>query len=128
MGRPVVHFEIIGRDPERLRAFYGSLFDWQFDTNSPVAAAVSESGNYGFIDRQRSSDGSGIPGGIGGGEGYAGHAIFYVGVENVEAALQQAEALGGTRCMGPEKNPGAELVVAHFSDPEGHLIGLAGPR
>jgi predicted enzyme related to lactoylglutathione lyase len=54
--------------------------------------------------------------------------IFYVGVPDVEAALRKAESLGGTRRMGPEKNPGADLVVAHFTDPEGHLIGLAGPR
>jgi predicted enzyme related to lactoylglutathione lyase len=59
--------------------------------------------------------------------GYDSHVIFYVGVPNVEAALQKAESLGGTRRMGPEKNPGADLVVAHFTDPEGHLIGLAGP-
>jgi uncharacterized protein len=128
MGQPVVHFEIIGRDPERLRAFYGTLFDWEFDTDSPVAEAVSEPGNYGFIDRLRTSDGGGIPGGVGGGEGYEGHAIFYVGVEDVEDALQKAEALGGTRRMGPERNPGGHLVVAHFTDPEGHVIGLAGPR
>jgi predicted enzyme related to lactoylglutathione lyase len=127
MGQPVVHFEITGRDPGRLRAFYGDLFDWEFDTDSPVADAVSEAGNYGFIDRISATDGSGIPGGIGGGRDYEGHAIFYVGVANVEAALQRAEALGGTRRMGPAKNPGTELVVGHFSDPEGHLIGLAGP-
>ena len=28
--------------------------------------------------------------------------------------------------MGPEQNPGTDLVVGHFNDPEGHLIGLAG--
>ena len=128
MGRPVVHFEIIGKDPERLRTFYGGLFDWEFDTDSPVAEAVSESGNYGFIDAMTTDDGRGIPGGIGGGSGYEAHALFYVGVEDVEAALQTAELLGGTRRMGPERNPGAELVVGHFTDPEGNLIGLAGPR
>jgi hypothetical protein len=58
---------------------------------------------------------------------YKGYVIFYVGVPNVEAALQKAESLGGTRRMGPEKNPEANLVVGHFTDPEGHLIGLAGP-
>ena len=56
---------------------------------------------------------------------YEGHAIFYVGVPDVEAALQKAESLGGTRGMGPERNPGTDLFVGHFSDPEGHLIGLA---
>lgn len=127
MGNPVVHFEVTGEDPEKLRNFYGGLFGWEFDTSAPVAPAISESGNYGFVDRNTTSDGTGIPGGVGGGTGYGGHAIFYVGVPNVEAALQKAESLGGTRQMGPEANLGADLVIGHFTDPEGHLIGLAGP-
>ncbi len=28
--------------------------------------------------------------------------------------------------MGPEQAPGSALVVGHFTDPEGHLIGVAG--
>ena len=51
--------------------------------------------------------------------------IFYVGVPDVEAALQKAEALGGTRLMGPARAP-TGLVVGHFTDPEGNLIGIAG--
>jgi uncharacterized protein len=128
MGQPVVHFEIIGKDAKKLRSFYGDLFGWQFDTSAPVAEAVSQPGNYGFISRNTTSDGTGIPGGVGGGSGYGNYVIFYVGVPDVATALRQAESLGGTRQMGPEKNPGADLVVAHFKDPEGHLIGLAGPR
>jgi hypothetical protein len=27
--------------------------------------------------------------------------------------------------MGPERAPGTGLVVGHFTDPEGNLIGLA---
>ncbi|MDX6239864.1 MAG: uncharacterized protein QOG10_4679, partial [Kribbellaceae bacterium] len=30
MGQPVVHFEVIGTDPERLRNYYGDLFGWEF--------------------------------------------------------------------------------------------------
>ena len=127
MGQPVVHFEIIGKGPEKLRSYYGDLFGWEFDTSAPVAKAVSQPGDYGFVARNTTTDGTGIPGGVGGGMGYDAHAIFYVGVSNVEAALQKAESLGGTRRMGPEKNPGADLVVGHFTDPEGNLIGLAGP-
>jgi uncharacterized protein len=127
MGAPVVHFEVTGRDPEKLRAYYGALFDWTFDTSPPVAPEVSEAGNYGFIDADTTPDGVGIPGGVGGGEGYDGHAIFYVGVPDVEAALQQAESLGGTRTMGPAAAPGGALVVGHFTDPEGQLVGVAGP-
>lgn len=62
-----------------------------------------------------------------GGPGYDGHVVFYVGVPDVEAALQKAESLGGRRTMGPEQAPGRDLVVGHFTDPEGNLIGLAGP-
>ena len=59
MGQPVVHFEIIGADPERLRNYYGELFGWEFDTSGGVAESVSEAGNYGFV---QSPDGAGIPG------------------------------------------------------------------
>jgi predicted enzyme related to lactoylglutathione lyase len=127
MGNPIVHFEVIGKDPENLRGYYGELFGWEFDTSAPVAEAVSQAGNYGFVDRNTTSDGTGIPGGVGGGAGYDGYVIFYVGVPDVEAALQKAERLGGTRQMGPEANPENNLVVGHFTDPEGHLIGVAGP-
>jgi len=70
-------------------------------------------------------DGTGIRGGVGGGPGYESHAVFYVGVPDVGAALQRAEDLGGTRVMGPVTSPNG-LVVGHFKDPEGTLIGMAG--
>jgi predicted enzyme related to lactoylglutathione lyase len=125
MGQPVVHFEIIGKDPARLRGFFNELFGWECDTSGAVAEAVSQPDNYGFIDRLSAGDGSGIPGGIGGGEAYERHVIFYVGVPDVDVALQNAESLGGQRRMGPVTAPNG-LVVGHFTDPEGNLIGLAG--
>lgn len=125
MGQPVVHFEIIGTDPEGLRGYYADLFGWVYDTGGPVSAAVSEAGNYGFVD-QAANGGVGIPGGIGGGPGFAGRVIFYVGVPDVEAALRKAESLGGVRRMGPDAVAGTGLVVGHFTDPQGNLIGVAG--
>ncbi|HTX07701.1 MAG TPA: VOC family protein [Solirubrobacteraceae bacterium] len=125
MARPVVHFEVIGRNPDQLRRYYGDLFEWTFDTPSPVATEVSDGDSYGFIDLITAEDGSGIRGGVGGGEGYDSHALFYIGVPNVEAALGRAESLGGSRVMGPVTSPNG-LVVGHFRDPEGTLIGVAG--
>jgi predicted enzyme related to lactoylglutathione lyase len=125
VANPVVHFEIIGNDPEKLRGFFGELFGWQF-ASSPVAEAVSEPASYGFLDRLTTPDGTGIPGGIGGGPGYPAHALFYVGVPDVEAALAEAERLGGQRKLGPERAP-TGLVIGHFTDPEGNLVGVAGP-
>jgi predicted enzyme related to lactoylglutathione lyase len=123
MEHPVVHFEIIGRDPASLRRYYGELFGWEFDVGDAATDAVSQPGNYGFVERATTDDG--IDGGVGGGEDYEGRVLFYVSVPSVEAALAKAEALGGTRHMGPEGTPGT-LVVGQFTDPEGHLIGVAG--
>ena len=127
MARPVVHFEIIGTDPQRLRGYYGTLFGWGFDTSGPVAEAISAQGEYGHTDPAGGGGTRGIPGGVGGGTGHSPHVVFYVGVPDVEAALQKAEELGGNRIMGPARAPGRDLMVAHFTDPEDNLIGLAGP-
>lgn len=120
MGQPVVHFEVIGRDPQALRRYYAGLFDWEFDTSGRAAEEVSEPANYGF------TEGNGIPGGVGGGAAYAPRVLFYVGVPDVGAALRDAERLGGKRLMGPVVAPGGQLVVGHFADPEGNVLGVAG--
>ena len=127
MGQPIVHFEIIGDNPAELRAYYAQLFGWTFQENSPVADEVSQTDSYAFIDRMTTEDGTGIPGGVGGGSGFRSQAIFYVGVPDVEAALRDAESLGGTRVMGPARNERGGVVVGHFTDPAGNLIGVAGP-
>jgi predicted enzyme related to lactoylglutathione lyase len=118
MGQPVVHFEVVGRDGGKLIGYYSELFGWEIDANNPM--------KYGIVQREAnlSADGIGIGGGVGTGpEGYGGHVTFYVEVPDVEACLAQAESLGGTRVMGPEKiMEGVEL--GQFTDPEGHLIGI----
>jgi predicted enzyme related to lactoylglutathione lyase len=124
MADAVVHFEITGADPDGLRGYYGSLFGWEFAVGGSTVPEVSEPGSYGFMDAPGAG---GIPGGIGGGPGHAPGVVFYVGVPDVAAALARAEELGGTRRMGPSRAAGRDLVVAHFTDPEGNLIGLAGP-
>jgi hypothetical protein len=118
MGQPVVHFEVVGKDIGKIQSFYSDLFGWEVDTSNPMG--------YGLVDREAnlSKDGVGIGGGIGKGpEGYDGHVTFYVAVPDVEAALQQAESLGGSRMMGPEQVMDG-LVIGLFNDPEGHVVGL----
>ena len=118
MGQPVVHFEIIGKDADKLRSYYSELFGWEIDAGNPM--------NYGIVAREANLDPDGI--GIGGGigeapEGYEGHVTFYAGVPDVEAALAKAESLGGTRMMGPETvMEGVEIGL--FQDPEGHTVGV----
>lgn len=125
MGQSVVHFEITGRDPARLRRYYADLFGWEFQVGDAASNAVSRPGEYGFIDGRTTGHPAPVNGGVGGGKGFAPHVLVYVGVPDVEAALRKAEALGGTRRMGPEGTPGT-LLVGQFTDPEGNLVGVAG--
>jgi len=118
MGQPVVHFEVVGKDGAKLQGYYAELFGWKVDANNPM--------NYGLVDREDNvnSEGVGVGGGIGQGpEGYEGHITFYVEVPDVEAALRQAESLGGTRVMGPETIMEG-ITLGQFLDPEGNVVGL----
>jgi predicted enzyme related to lactoylglutathione lyase len=117
MGQPVVHFEIIGNDAEKLRSYYSDLFGWEIDADNPM--------NYGIVQRDGNvnADGAGIGGGVGAApEGYSGHVTFYFEVPDVEAALAKAESLGGSRMMGPQVMEQVEIGL--FNDPEGHLVGV----
>jgi len=113
MGAKVVHFEIVGKDGEKLKKFFGELFDWEIDSNNPM--------NYGMV--------TGEEGGIGGGissvmkDESRGHAIFYVEVDDVNDALNKAEQLGGKIAV-PETVIPDMVTFGMFTDPEGNLIGL----
>lgn len=116
MGKPVVHWEVTGKDGKRLQKFYAELFDWQVDANNPM--------DYGVVD----TGGKGINGGIAAAQEGAGGVTFYVEVEDLEEYLQTAERLGGrtlmspTTVMGQKDQPGVQLAM--FADPEGNRIGL----
>ena len=125
MGQPVVHFEIIGTDPARLRGYYGELFGWEFGIGDAQTEEVSEPGQYGFVDGQSTGEG-GINGGVGGGAGHQPRVLFYVAVPSVTAALARAGRLGGRRLLGPEPATG-DFAVGRFADPEGNVVGVAGP-
>jgi predicted enzyme related to lactoylglutathione lyase len=107
MGQPVVHFEVVGKDFDKLKSFYSEVAGWDYEEPGagqegvPPYALVPRDGNT-------NSDGIGIGGGIGVGP---------------EASLDQVEKLGGTKVMGPE-SMGEGLVIGLFNDPEGHVVGL----
>lgn len=115
---------MIGTDPAALRDYFGALFGWEFDTSGEVSGEVSVPDDYGVTDGNVTDDGLGVPGGIGGGPGYSPHALLYVSVPDVEAALRQAEELGGRQVPGPARAPSG-LVVGQFTDPEGTSVGVA---
>jgi predicted enzyme related to lactoylglutathione lyase len=101
------------------------MFGWNAPAGAPVAERISVQTEYSFIPPP--DDASPAAGGIGGGPGYTNHAIFYVGVPDVNAALAKAEELGADVALAPQRNEGGGVTVAHFRDPAANLVGVAGP-
>ena len=100
MVNAVVHVELIGPEPEQLRAFYAALFGWD--------------SSAGALHGRRT--------------GFHPHAVFSVGVDDVAAAaLQQTEELGGAVALPLQRNEAGGVIVGHFRDPAGNLVVLAGP-
>lgn len=80
-GEPAF-FEIGVDDPERGKAFYGALFDWDF--------APGPSGEGGFLIGT-----SGVQGGLHGGDPGAVPYVFFR-MDDMDAALTKVRELGGT--------------------------------
>jgi predicted enzyme related to lactoylglutathione lyase len=109
----VIHFEISGKDPKSLQAFWSSLFGWKLDTSNP--------GGYGMTN----PDQTGIVVGIGGTpDGSTGHVTGYVRVASIDATLARAVDLGGTVIM-PRFTPDGSAYLGLVADGEGHIVGLS---
>jgi predicted enzyme related to lactoylglutathione lyase len=108
---PVVHFEVIGKDGEALQKFYGDLFGWKIDASNPM--------KYGIVEAEE----EGIAGGVGESPSGSSHVTFYVQVDDLQAALERAEELGGKTVMPPSDVPGGPSL-AQFEDPDGNMVGL----
>ncbi|MFF5160741.1 VOC family protein [Streptomyces sp. NPDC000348] len=104
-------FDISTPDSSRTRAFYQEIFGWTISALDDTYAMVSS--------------GDGPPSG---GIGQAGPESPYVGVvpyfpvADVEAALAQAEKLGGSVKMPPQDTPTGRIAV--FTDPDGNNVGV----
>src|SRR5260370_40465748 len=97
MGYPVVHFEVIGKDPQALKDFYKGAFDWE------IGPSTSDANNYSMAMPQGEG---GINGGIGGGmTGYGGHGPLYVRGPGLDAAPATSQSLRGTPLIPPEQSP-----------------------
>ena len=111
MAHPVGWFEVVGKDQQKLTAFYTGLFGWKAE---PVPGMP-----YSIVEAE---DG-GIAGGIGATpDGSAGHVTWYVEAADPQATLDRAVSLGGTVVMPVTELP--MTTIALFADPEGHVIGL----
>jgi uncharacterized protein len=112
MANPVVWFEVVGKDTNGLKSFYGGLFDWKLEDMEEMPYTIVDPG----------AD-NGLRGGIGPDPaGGSGHVTFYVEVDDLEAAIARVAELGGSKLAGPIDIPDARIAL--IADPEGHTIGL----
>ncbi len=109
-ARPVVHWEIVARDPERQAAFYRELCNWEIG-EGPIMQ---------------------VPAGLGGPEpGPAGHirrgdrpgVTLYVQVRDLRASLALAVRLGARLTAEPFDIPDGPTLAA-VDDPEGNPLVL----
>ena len=113
MGQPVVHWEIASNDAKRLQEFYSKLFGWTVNSDNPM--------HYGIVDTRGQG---GINGGIMQTErGMPSYVTFYVNVDDLQAYLDKAAALGAKTAVPPTPIPDMG-AFAMFTDLDGNLIGL----
>lgn len=112
MSGKVVHFEIPVDDGDRAVAFYGSAFGWKLERWGPSEYWTTEAG-----------EGEGIGGALTRRSSDSPFLVFYIDVEDVDAALAAVSRAGGRSLTGRMPIPTVGWT-ALFEDTEGNRIGL----
>ncbi|HEY5100651.1 MAG TPA: VOC family protein [Gaiellaceae bacterium] len=112
MAHPIIHAEIRSTDPDATRTFFSELFGWSYSDGAFPGYTFVETGVEGAI-----------PTAIGPLQGGKDSALFFIGVEDVEATLARAVELGGTILHPAQQVPGVTFGV--FADAQGHAVGVA---
>jgi len=118
MAASVVHWEISAKNSKLLQDYYSNLFGWNINADNPQ--------QYGMVD-------TGLKMGIGGGiyqgtEQQPQGVVIYTQVEDIQAYLDKAVALGG-KVVRPITEIPNMVTIAMFSDVEGNVMGLIkGPQ
>ena len=115
---PGVMFEIIANNQPHLKAFYNSVFGWNY---------VSGTGDFAYVKFPVET----LPllGGIGKADpkqpGFEPGHNFYLRVEDLQGAIKSAVAAGGSELMAPVTFDGYEIAM--IKDPEGNPVGMIKP-
>jgi uncharacterized protein len=113
MANPVMWFEIIGPDSEKLQKFYRDALGWK------LTPPVKEMGNYSMVEGHE----PGIGGGIGGSDGDSSRVSVYFETPEPQKVLDRALA-AGARLLMPVTTITPTTTIAMFSDPAGNTVGL----
>ena len=112
MANPVMWFEIIGPDSERLHRFYRDALAWK------LTPPVKEMGNYSMFER--GTAGTGIAGGFGEGDA---RVSIYVEVADPQAFVDKA-VRGGATLQMPVTTITPGTTIAMLTDPAGNTFGI----
>ena len=115
MGQPVVHFELMSKDPAKVSDFYAKLFGWKIRHMPEINYRIVETGGQG-----------GINGGIlkPDREGpWPGNMLFYILVDDLAKYRKKIVAAGGDIHVEEQEVPGMGWLSL-FTDPEGRMMGL----
>ena len=122
MGNPVVHWELMSKQPEKVADFYARIFGWKVTHHPEI--------NYRIVETQAAGKNEGEMPGINGGivkpdqEGpWPGNMLFYILVEDLSAYRKKVVAAGGKIHIEEQKVPGMGKFSL-FTDPEGRMMGL----
>lgn len=115
-----VWIEIATPDPDAAFDFYGELFGW----TKAGAMPMGDMGEYALLGAGEARPGAVMSSTA---TGAPARWNWYVHVPDIDAAIDRANANGGTLIQGPDQIPGGDYS-ANLVDPEGNQIGLVGPR
>ena len=116
----VVHFEIPFDDQERAHRFYAEAFGWTLNSLPEMHYVLATTGPS---DQGPPSEPGLINGGLMERAQPVGGPVLVVDVEDIEAALEKVESLGGTT-VSTKQAVGEMGFAAYFNDSEGNLMGL----
>jgi predicted enzyme related to lactoylglutathione lyase len=117
MPNPVVRWQIVSRQPDRVADFYAAAFGWSVDRANALGYRQLTSG-----------ESSGVDGGVWP-RGEEGHDLvqLFIEVDDVAAAVARASGLGARVLVPPSRLPDGD-EMALLVDPTGLSFGLLGRR
>ena len=115
MGKPVVFWELLSKEPEKVSVFYEKIFGWKVQHVPEL--------NYRLVE-------TGGQGGINGGilkperpEPWPGNMTVYIDVDDLASYREKIRAAGGKIIIEEQEVPGMG-AYSLFTDPDGRMMGL----
>ena len=115
MGNPLCHFEFMTNDSAKAKAFYGDVFDWQFDETSLPGYTLINAGSEptgGLFPRPPETPNPCLN--------------VYFMVDDIDATLDKATERGASVIAEKTTIPHVG-EFAMFTDPDGISVGILKP-